>query len=96
MDREVSVTIRGTSAKKMAKDIAEGYINVTASTLRRFTPQELKLLLNSMTMITREVRGIIVEENDYDAMKKKNWRLQNLSRTTMVVNHFIKHRRIKM
>lgn len=90
------MTIKGQSAKKMAKDIADGYVNLTAATLRRYQPPELKLLLTSMTIVQREIRSQVLEDSDYDGVKKKNWRLQNLSRTAMIVNGFIKHRRIKI
>lgn len=93
---EGAVSFRGLSAKKYVKDVADGYINVTAANLRRFSPEELRQLLNTIAVVQREIRAIQVEEEDYDAIKKKNWRLQNLSRTNLVVNTFIKHRRIKV
>lgn len=90
------MSFRGVSVKKMAKDIGEGFININPGTLRKYKPQELKLLLNALAVVLRESRAEHVVEDDYQAIKKKNWRIQNLSRATLIINTFIKHRRIKI
>jgi hypothetical protein len=90
------VSLRGVSVKKLAKDIADGHLSINQATLKKYQPQELKMLLTNLTIVQREYRAERVEENDFDAVKKKNWRVQNLTRATLVINTFIKHRRIKV
>ena len=90
------MSLKGISVKKLAKDISAGYVLVTAASLRRYAPQELKQLLTALSMLQREVRTEHLEDNDIEALKKKNWRLANISRTVLIINNFIRHRRIKM
>ncbi len=90
------MSFRGVSAKKVAKDIADGFLNLTVANLRKYSPQELKTMLVNISMVQREVRQEQPAEDDYAAIKKKNWRLQNLSRTHVIIQNFIKHRRIKI
>lgn len=90
------MSFKGVSPKKMAKDISEGYVNVTAANLRKYQPADLRQLLNALNITLREIRGVVVPEGDFDAIKKKNFRMQNINRTIMVINHFVKHRRIQM
>lgn len=90
------MSFRGVSVKKMAKDIGEGYIIINPGNLRKYKPHELKQMLTALAVVQREVRAEHVEEEDYQAIKKKNWRIQNISRATLIINTFIKHRRIKI
>ena len=90
------MSFRGMSAKKVAKDIADGFLNINVANLKKYSPQELKILLTNISIVQREVRSIQPAENDYDAIKKKNWQLQNLTRSHTIIINFIKHRRIKI
>ena len=90
------MSLKGISVKKMARDIGEGYILITAASLKKYQPQDLKQLLTVLSIVQREIRTTSVPDDDFDAVKKRNWRLQNISRSMMIINGFIKHRRIKI
>jgi len=84
------------SPKQFVKDISEGYILITQGNLRRFSEPELKLLLDNLTIVEREIRGEQYPETDFENIKKKNQRLQRIYRTNMIVRGFIKHRRMHL
>jgi hypothetical protein len=81
--------------KQFVRDMSDGYVLLTVSNLRRFKPHELKILLESIMIIEREVRSEQFEENDFDNIRKKQQRLQRLYRGNTIINGFIKHHRIK-
>lgn len=87
----------GGSPKEMAKAIADGYLNLTVTSLRKFaTSAQLKKILTNIDIIEREYRNEIVPKDDFEATRKKHFRLSNLRKARVVVVNFAKHRRIPL
>lgn len=84
------------SPKEQAKSISEGYFSVTVPFLRRLNEAQLRDLLKAIGVIEREVRRDMPKEGDFDAVKKKHFRLGNLRRTRLVIDTFCKQRRIRL
>ena len=84
------------SPKELVKSVADGYVTFSVITLRKFQPHHFRMLLQNILIVEREIRAEILEENDFDGARKKNFRLQNLNRARMMINDFMKHRRIKV
>ena len=88
------MAFRGLSPLKWSRDVSEGYINISVAILRKFQPHELKQAIVALQTVQREIRQVIPEEQDYDTARKKNFRTQNVNRALLVIQNFIKHRRI--
>jgi hypothetical protein len=84
------------SPKEFVKSVADGFANISVVSLRKFQPPHLKILLQNITIYEREVRSEVIEESDFESNRKKHFRLNNLNRARLMINEFIKHRRIKM
>ena len=85
-----------TSIKEQVKSVADGFFSYTVTNLRKYTPHQLKDILSAIGTVEREVRRDVPTDGDFDAIKKKNFRLGNLRRSRLVVENFIRQRRIKM
>lgn len=87
----------GGSPKETAKAVADGYLNLTVSNLRKYgTSDNLRGLLNSLTVMEREVRNEIIADDDFDATRKKHFRMGNIRKAKMVIQNFAKSRRIPL
>ncbi|MCZ7586385.1 MAG: hypothetical protein M5R36_25345 [Deltaproteobacteria bacterium] len=84
------------SPKDLVKSIADGFTSFTAVSLKKFQPPHLRLLLQNLDIVEREIRREQVDDNDFEGVRKKNFRLGNLKRARLVVHGFIKHRRIQL
>lgn len=87
------MTIEG-SPKVLAKDIAEGFGCFTASSLRRYTPQDLRIIKEHIRIIQREIRAERIDSADTAAMKKRNMKLQRLSQAVTIINAYCQKNRI--
>ena len=84
------------SPKDLVRSVADGFTSFSIVSLRKFQPQHLKMLLQNIMILEREVRSEVIEEADFDATRKKHFRLNNLNKARLIINEFIRHRRIKM
>ena len=84
------------SPKDLVRSVADGFTYFTVVSLRKFQPPHLKLLLQNITIYEREVRSEVIDEADFEGNRKKHFRLNNLNRARLMINEFIRHRRIKM
>jgi hypothetical protein len=80
--------------KKMAQDIAGGYMSLSPPSLKKYTPADLKVILNNLTTVKREVRQIQVPLEDVDLVKAKNMQLSRLNQAEVVLRSFCKKQRI--
>ncbi len=80
--------------KKLAQDIADGYMSLNAHGLKKYTPADLKIILNNLAIVQREIRGIQVSQEDALAIKAKNMRISRLGQAEMVVRSYCKKMRI--
>lgn len=77
----------GGSAPAMANQIAEGFILLSAATLRGFLPGDLNNLRFELDRILRDVRGEVPPQDDYQALQARNRKIARISSAIQVVNH---------
>ena len=80
--------------KKIAQDIAEGFVSLSPPTLKRYTPIDLKVILANMGIVQRETRALQVPQDDVVLLKAKNMRLTRLNQGEVVLRSFCKKYRI--
>jgi hypothetical protein len=82
------------SPKKLAQDIAGGYMMLSPPMLKAYTPADLKTILASLGMVAREIRQEQVPQEDVPAMKAKNMKLSRLNQAEIVLRAYCKKKRI--
>ena len=80
--------------KKMAQDIADGFVSLSPPVLKRYIPVDLKVILVNMGLVQREVRALQVPQNDLVQIKAKNTRLTRLNQAEVVLRSYCKKYRI--
>ncbi|WP_027714796.1 hypothetical protein [Desulfuromonas sp. TF] len=82
------------SPKKLAQDIAGGYMMLSPPMLKAYTPADLKTILANLGMVAREIRQEQVSQEDVLAVKAKNMKLSRLNQAEIVVRAYCKKKRI--
>jgi ATP-dependent 26S proteasome regulatory subunit len=82
------------SPKKLAQDIAGGYMMLSPPMLKAYTPADLKTILTNLGMVAREIRQEQVSQEDVLAVKAKNMKLSRLNQAEIVVRAYCKKKRI--
>ena len=77
----------GGSAPAMANQIVEGFILLSANTLRGFTDGELNLLRFELEKLQRDARAEVPPQDDAMAQQARNRKISRLSAAVQVVNH---------
>lgn len=80
--------------KKLAQDIAGGFLSLSPPGLKKYTPADLKVILNNLNLVQREVRQTQVPLDDVQEVKAKNMRLSRLNQAEMVLRSYCKKMRI--
>ncbi len=80
--------------KKLAQDIAEGFMSLSAPGLKKYSPADLKIILSNLAVVQREVRSVQVPSEDALLIKAKNMRLSRLRQAEMVLRTFCKKMRV--
>ena len=83
----------GGSAYGMANQIAEGYVLMTAITLKKFQPHEVKLLEAEIDKLAREIRAENPQIDDQQAVQKRNRRLGRINQAMLLVRNYFEQRR---
>lgn len=87
----------GSSPKEFIKAVCDGYANVTVITLRKWgTSEKLRSLLSEVSVLERTTRNEIIPDDDFEATRKKHFRLGNLRKARNVIMNFAKTRRIHL
>ncbi|MBZ0273013.1 hypothetical protein K8I61_13320 [bacterium] len=84
------------SPKDFVRAVSDGFQTLSVTNLRKFQPAHLKMLLQNILILEREIRSDQPASEDFEAIRKKNFRLGNLTRARLVINEFIRARRINM
>lgn len=87
------MTIAG-SPKKLAQDIADGFFSLTPPMLRQFSAGDLKIILNHLTLVTRELRQESHLGEDALAIKQRNTKMSRLNQAAVVIRSYCKKMRI--
>ncbi len=80
--------------KKLAQDIAGGFLSLTPPMLRQYTAADLKTILANLALVTRELRQEQVPADDVMAAKARNMKLSRLNQADMVIRAHCKKQRI--
>ncbi len=79
---------------KLAVDIGDGFTNVTMATLKKYTPQDLKVISTNLSIVLRELRQLKVPLENIMAIKSKNMKIQRVNNAMMVIRNYCKKKRI--
>ncbi|OEU71214.1 MAG: hypothetical protein BA874_00670 [Desulfuromonadales bacterium C00003068] len=82
------------SPKKLAQDIADGYMTLSPPMLRRYTGADMKIMINNIAMITRSLRQLTIAQDDALAIKQRNNKMSRLNQATVIIRSYCKKRRI--
>lgn len=80
--------------KKLAEDIAGGFYSLSPPTLKKYTPADLKIILNNINQVKREIRQAQVPIDDVQLLKAKNMRISRMNQAEMVLRNYCKKKRI--
>ena len=82
------------SPKKMAQDVADGYMILSPPMLKAYTPADLKTILANLAVVTRDLRQEQTPQGDVMALKMKNMKISRLNQAGVVIRAYCKKRRI--
>lgn len=82
------------SPKKMAQDIADGFLMLSPPMLKGYTPADMKTILTNLAIVTRDLRGEQIPLEDVMALKARNMKLSRLNQAEVVIRSHCKKRRI--
>jgi hypothetical protein len=80
--------------KKIAQDIADGFVSLSQTGLKRYNPADLKIILNNLQLVQREIRQIQIPLDEVMKIKAKNMRLTRLNQAEVVLRSYCKKQRI--
>lgn len=81
------------SPKKLAQDIAEGYLLMSPPLLKNYTPADLKTIVVNIGIVARELRQVVIPLDDVMAIKTRNMKLSRLHQAEVVIQAFCKKRK---
>jgi hypothetical protein len=82
------------SPKKLAQDIAGGFMMLSPPMLKAYTPADLKTIIINLGIVAREIRQEQVPQEDVMAVKAKNMKLSRLNQAEIVIRAYCKKKRI--
>lgn len=80
--------------KKMAQDVAGGFFSLSPPVLKKYTPADLKVILNNLVLVQREIRQTQVPQDDVQLVKAKNMQISRMNQAEMVLRTYCKKMRI--
>jgi hypothetical protein len=86
--------IHGKSIQAIAKDIAEGFFFVNPLILKKFEPEDYKVLHHQLKKLQHEVRTEKFPLHDALAIRSRNTRLQHLHGALIILEHSARERRV--
>lgn len=84
------------SPKRMAQDIAEGYLLMSPPLLKAYSAADLKVILANLAIVTRDLRQEVISPDDVMAIKQRNMRLSRLNQAEVVIRAYGKKQRIAL
>lgn len=82
--------------KKLAQDIAEGFFSLSPPVLKKYTPADLKVVLNNLLLVRREIRQTQVPLEEVQLLKAKNIQLSRLNQAETVLRSYCKKKRLPL
>ncbi|MCW8858461.1 MAG: hypothetical protein OQK50_09590 [Deltaproteobacteria bacterium] len=80
--------------KKLAQDVAGGFFSLSPPVLKKYTPGDLKIILNNLNIVKREIRQTQVALDDVQLVKAKNMQISRMNQAEMVLRTYCKKMRI--
>jgi hypothetical protein len=84
------------SPKKLAQDIADGYLMLSPPLLKNYTPADLKIIVVNISIVACELRQELIPLDNVMAIKARNMKLSRLHQADMVIQAFCKKRRFSL
>lgn len=84
------------SPKKLAQDIADGYLILTPPQLKLYTPENLKTIVANIGIVARELRQEAIPLEDVMAIKTRNLKLLRLNQAEIVISAYCKKHRLRL
>lgn len=81
------------SPKKLAQDIAEGFLMLSPPLLKNYTPADLKTIVVNIGIVARELRQVVIPLDDVMTIKARNMKLSRLNQADVVIRAFCKKRK---
>lgn len=78
------------SPKKLAQDIADGFLMLSPPMLKLYTPADLKIILAHIGIVARDLRGEQIPLEDVMALKARNMKLTRLNQNETVIRAYCK------
>jgi hypothetical protein len=82
------------SPKKLAQDIADGFLMLSPPMLKNYTPGDLKTIVANIGIVARELRQWVIPQDDVMAIKARNMKLSRLNQAEMVIQTYCKRNRV--
>ena len=82
------------SPKKLAQDIADGYLSLSPPMPKPSNPADMKTILANIAGVTRDLRQEPTPLEDVMALKTKNMKLSRLNQAGVVIRAYCKKKRI--
>jgi hypothetical protein len=76
----------GGSAYAMSRDIAEGYVLLSAALLKGFTTSELAQLRQQLEKVQREIRADQPASDDIQAIQRRGRKISRISSALLVLD----------
>jgi hypothetical protein len=76
----------GGSAYAMSRDIAEGYVLLSAALLKGFTPSELMQLRQQLEKVQREIRADQPATDDIQGIQRRGRKISRISSALLVLD----------
>jgi hypothetical protein len=76
----------GGSAYAVSRDIAEGYVLLSAVLLKGFSPAELMQLRQQLEKVQREIRADQPASDDVQAIQKRGRKISRISSALLVLD----------
>jgi len=86
--------IHGKSIQAIARDISEGFFFVNPLILKKFGPEDYKVLHHQLKKLQHEVRAEKFPLHDALAIRSRNNRLQHLHSALMILENSARERRV--
>ena len=82
--------------KKIAQDISEGIVLISSPMLKRYNAADMKIIMNNMAIVSRELRAQQIPLEDVMALKKKNMKITRMNQAEMIIRAHCKKLRIPL
>ncbi|MFW6387193.1 MAG: hypothetical protein ACOC0G_00795 [Thermodesulfobacteriota bacterium] len=82
--------------KKMARDIAEGFVTLSPPMLRHYNQNDMRVILNHLEMEIRTLRQEKIPLEDVMAIKARNHKISRVNQTMVMLRGYCKRRGIRI